>query len=105
MNEFFKCDKPKEECGVFGIYSKEIKKDILKTLNYALYALQHRGQESAGITVSNYKHLFTYKSMGLVSDLFSSNFSKSSLSANSSSLMLAKSSCNCFFLDDLRTFF
>lgn len=76
MNEFFKCDKPKEECGVFGIYSKEIKKYILKTLNYALYALQHRGQESAGITVSNYKHLFTYKSMGLVSDLFSSNIPK-----------------------------
>ena len=50
--------------------------DILKTLNYALYSLQHRGQESAGITVSNYKHLFTYKSMGLVSDLFSSNIPK-----------------------------
>ncbi|WP_300367496.1 amidophosphoribosyltransferase [Brachyspira sp.] len=69
-------DKPREECGVFGIYSKEIKKDILKTLNYALYSLQHRGQESAGITISNYKHLFTYKSMGLVSDLFSSNIPK-----------------------------
>lgn len=70
--------KPKDECGVFGIYSKEIKKDILKTLNYALYALQHRGQESAGITISNYKHLFTYKSMGLVSDLFCSNIPKDS---------------------------
>ena len=76
MNNIYMNDKPREECGVFGIYSKEIKKDILKTLNYALYSLQHRGQESAGITVSNYKHLFTYKSMGLVSDLFSSNIPK-----------------------------
>ena len=76
MNNIKMNDKPREECGVFGIYSKDIKKDILKTLNYALYALQHRGQESAGITISNYKHLFTYKAMGLVSDLFSSNIPK-----------------------------
>ena len=76
MNNITAYDKPREECGVFGIYSKDIKKDILKTLNYALYALQHRGQESAGITVSNYKHLFTYKAMGLVSDLFTSNIPK-----------------------------
>ena len=76
MNNITTYDKPREECGVIGIYSKDIKKDILKTLNYALYSLQHRGQESAGITISNYKHLFTYKAMGLVSDLFTSNIPK-----------------------------
>ncbi len=37
-NNIEKNDKLREECGVFGIYSKEIKKDILKTLNYALFA-------------------------------------------------------------------
>lgn len=65
-------DKLKEECGVFGVYSKEDKNDIAKIVNYALYALQHRGQESAGITVSRRGKLNTYKAMGLVAEVFNS---------------------------------
>lgn len=62
-------DKFKEECGVFGIFSnKDI--DASKLTYYGLYALQHRGQESAGIAVSNGKELSVYKNMGLVADVF-----------------------------------
>lgn len=60
-------DKFKEECGVFGIYSK---KDInvATSIYYGLYALQHRGQESAGIAVSNGEKLKCVKDMGLVQE-------------------------------------
>ncbi|AAK79360.1 amidophosphoribosyltransferase [Clostridium acetobutylicum] len=62
-------DKFKEECGVFGIFSnKDI--DASRLTYYGLYALQHRGQESAGIAVSNGKELCVYKNMGLVADVF-----------------------------------
>ncbi|MCR3757715.1 amidophosphoribosyltransferase [Clostridium felsineum] len=62
-------DKFKEECGVFGIFSnKDI--DASRLTYYGLYALQHRGQESAGIAVSNGKELSIYKNMGLVADVF-----------------------------------
>lgn len=58
-----------EECGVFGVYSKT-QKEVSQLTYYALYALQHRGQESAGITVSNNGELVTYKGMGLTADVF-----------------------------------
>ena len=45
-------DKFKEECGVFGIYSNK-SLDLASVIYYGLYALQHRGQESAGIAVAN----------------------------------------------------
>ena len=41
-----------EECGVFGIYEKE-QSDVASSAYYALYALQHRGQESCGIAVTD----------------------------------------------------
>lgn len=44
-------DKPKEECGVFGIYAPT--QEVARLTYYGLYALQHRGQESAGIAVSD----------------------------------------------------
>ena len=44
-------DKLKEECGVFGVYGKE-GDGLARTTYYGLYALQHRGQESAGIAVA-----------------------------------------------------
>lgn len=47
-------DKFKEECGVFGIFSKE-KTDVAAITYYGLYALQHRGQESSGIVISDGK--------------------------------------------------
>lgn len=62
-------DKFKEECGVFGIYSKQ-KLDVGAITYYGLYALQHRGQESAGIVVSDGEKLRCHKDMGLVSEVF-----------------------------------
>lgn len=62
-------DKFKEECGVFGIISKE-NHNVSSITYYGLYALQHRGQESAGIVVSDGRDLTGHKDMGLVSDVF-----------------------------------
>ena len=62
-----------EECGVFGIYSREIT-DVASLSYVALYALQHRGQESCGIAVSDTKgpkgKVTTHKDMGLVNEVF-----------------------------------
>lgn len=62
-------DKPKEECGVFGIYAPG--QEVARQTYYGLYALQHRGQESAGIAVSNGRGITVRKGMGLVSEVFS----------------------------------
>ncbi len=67
--DVFELDKPKEECGVFGIYNKENMDSALLTY-YALYALQHRGQESAGIAVNGERGLLYHKDMGLVPEIF-----------------------------------
>ncbi|HAS79457.1 MAG TPA: amidophosphoribosyltransferase, partial [Fusobacteriaceae bacterium] len=56
--------------GVFGIYSKEDKKDIAGLIYYGLCSLQHRGQESAGMSISKDEKIRTYKGQGLVSDVF-----------------------------------
>jgi len=60
-------DKPKEACGVFGIYNHP---EAAKITYLGLYALQHRGQESAGISSANGSAMMTYKQMGLVADVF-----------------------------------
>ena len=60
---------PREACGVFGIYSTD--EDVARTTYFGLYALQHRGQESAGIAVSDGEEIRFYKNMGLVSQVFS----------------------------------
>ncbi|WMJ81402.1 amidophosphoribosyltransferase [Clostridium sp. MB40-C1] len=73
-NELFN-DKFKEECGVFGVYSKS-DLDVASLTYYGLYALQHRGQESAGIVVSDGKKHTCYKDMGLVSEVFDENVLK-----------------------------
>lgn len=62
-------DKPKEECGVFGIYAPD--QEVARLTYYGLYALQHRGQESAGIAVSDGRNISVHKGMGLVSEVFS----------------------------------
>ncbi|AGL01905.1 amidophosphoribosyltransferase [Desulfoscipio gibsoniae] len=62
-------DKPREECGVFGIYAPGC--DVARLTYYGLYALQHRGQESAGIAVADGKKVQLYKGMGLVPEVFS----------------------------------
>jgi len=58
-----------EECGIFGIYSPTAT-DVAKYCYYALYALQHRGQESCGIVVNNQGLMRSHKDSGLVNDVF-----------------------------------
>jgi len=57
----------KEECGIFGVYGH---KDAAKLTYFGLYALQHRGQESAGIVSSDGETVREHKGMGLVHDVF-----------------------------------
>jgi amidophosphoribosyltransferase len=59
---------PQDACGVFGVWAPG--EDVSKLTYYGLYALQHRGQESAGIAVSNGRQILVYKDMGLVSQVF-----------------------------------
>ncbi len=61
-------DELHEACGVFGIYAPGV--DVARITFFGLYALQHRGQESAGITTGDGKELRTFKSMGLVVQVF-----------------------------------
>lgn len=61
-------DKPAHECGVFGIVAPG--EDAARLTFFGLYALQHRGQESAGIAVSNGQRLKMHKEMGLVAQVF-----------------------------------
>ncbi|HYP13769.1 MAG TPA: amidophosphoribosyltransferase, partial [Bryobacteraceae bacterium] len=60
-------DKLHEECGVFAIYGHP---EAANLTYLGLYALQHRGQESAGISSSDGRDIYTYKSMGHVADIF-----------------------------------
>jgi len=57
-----------ESCGVFGVYAPG--EDVARLTFFALFALQHRGQESAGIATTNGKKLQVYANMGLVSQVF-----------------------------------
>jgi amidophosphoribosyltransferase len=61
-------DKPEEACGVFGIYAPG--EDVAKLTYFGLYALQHRGQESAGIATFEGAKVHLHKDMGLVSQVF-----------------------------------
>jgi amidophosphoribosyltransferase len=58
-------------CGVFGVWAPG--EDVAKLTYFGLYALQHRGQESAGISVSNGRQILVFKDMGLVSQVFDEN--------------------------------
>ncbi|WP_346272057.1 amidophosphoribosyltransferase, partial [Pseudonocardia sp.] len=59
---------PREECGVFGVWAPG--EDVAKLTYYGLFALQHRGQEAAGIAVSDGATLVVYKDLGLVAQVF-----------------------------------
>ncbi len=61
-------DKPEEACGVFGVFAPG--EDVAKLAYFGLYALQHRGQESAGIATFAGNEVHLYKEMGLVSQVF-----------------------------------
>jgi amidophosphoribosyltransferase len=66
--------RPRHYCGLFGIYGHP---NAAELTYYGLYALQHRGQESAGITASDGIDLRTYKGMGLVGQVFDKNILRS----------------------------
>ena len=59
---------PKDACGVFGVFAPS--EDVAQLTYYGLFALQHRGQESAGIAVSTGERITVFKDMGLVSQVF-----------------------------------
>ncbi len=66
--ELFPDEKPQDECGVFGVFLPG--EPVAQMAYYGLYALQHRGQEAAGIAVSGRETILVYKDLGLVSQVF-----------------------------------
>ncbi|MBB6051853.1 amidophosphoribosyltransferase [Armatimonas rosea] len=65
---FLDDDTPHEECGIFGVWAPG--EDVARMAFFGLFALQHRGQESAGIAVSDGKRIALHKDMGLVTQVF-----------------------------------
>jgi amidophosphoribosyltransferase len=61
-------DGPRDECGVFGVYGPG--HDVARLAYFALYALQHRGQESAGIATAQGGHIMAMRDQGLVNQVF-----------------------------------
>lgn len=61
-------NKPREACGVFGVYAPG--ENVAQLTYFGLYALQHRGQESAGIAVGDSESLLVYSNLGLVNQVF-----------------------------------
>ncbi|WP_297980481.1 amidophosphoribosyltransferase [uncultured Methanobrevibacter sp.] len=67
----------KDKCGIVGIHSKDASTDVSHLIYYGLYALQHRGQESAGIATYNINYGLNYHcGMGLVTDVFNNSLIK-----------------------------
>lgn len=60
----------RDKCGIVGAYSRKMSSDVSRQIYYGLYALQHRGQESAGISAYNGSGISTFRGMGLVCDVF-----------------------------------
>jgi len=63
----YNMESPREKCGIFAVVGHQ---DAAKLTYFGLYALQHRGQESAGIVASDGRHVREHKAMGLVADIF-----------------------------------
>ena len=63
-------DRMEEACGVFGIYAQDESINVAEAAYYGLFALQHRGQESAGIAVADGKGIKHYRNLGLVPEVF-----------------------------------
>jgi amidophosphoribosyltransferase len=63
-------DKPREACGVFGVRSRELEGELAQQVYFGLYALQHRGQEAAGVAVSDGESTLAMRDTGLVSAVF-----------------------------------
>ncbi len=66
--EFWPDDHPREECGVFGVFAPG--RDVARLTFFGLFALQHRGQESAGIATCDGERATLHKAMGLVAQVF-----------------------------------
>ncbi len=64
-------ESPKEECGVIGIFAPN--EDVARMTFFGLFALQHRGQEAAGMAVADGQVMSAYKEVGLVSQVFTPN--------------------------------
>ena len=67
----FNVDSPKEECGVIGVFAPN--EDVARMTFFGLFALQHRGQEAAGIAVADGQTMSAHKGVGLVSHVFTPN--------------------------------
>src|SRR5687767_12560909 len=61
-------ESPKEACGLFGIWAPG--EDVARLIYFGLFALQHRGQESAGMAISDGHNILVYRELGLVSQVF-----------------------------------
>jgi amidophosphoribosyltransferase len=61
-------DSPREACGLFGVWAPG--EDVARLTYFGLFALQHRGQESAGIAVSDKQNILVYRDLGLVNQVF-----------------------------------
>ena len=70
MQYFFSKNKPRDECGVFGISRHP---NAAKLTVLGLHALQHRGQDSAGIVTSDKNNFYAHRGMGHVSEVFQNN--------------------------------
>lgn len=68
LKDLLDLDRPKEECGVLGVFTPD--QDAARVAFFGLFALQHRGQESAGIAASDGTKVVMHKDMGLVSQVF-----------------------------------
>jgi len=66
--DFLDDDHPRDECGIFGIYNRET--DVARATFFGLHALQHRGQESAGIATSDGHKIRVHADLGLVTQVF-----------------------------------
>ncbi|MGH2590071.1 MAG: amidophosphoribosyltransferase [Actinomycetota bacterium] len=63
-----RAESPKDECGLFGVWAPG--EEVARLIYFGLFAQQHRGQESAGMAVSDGEHLLVFKELGLVSQVF-----------------------------------
>lgn len=63
-------DRPHDECGVFGIFAPGAEVEVARRTFFGIFALQHRGQESAGIAVTDGREMRVHTDMGLVSQVF-----------------------------------
>ena len=79
MKYFFSDKKPKEECGVFGIYNHPNASELTAL---GLHALQHRGQDATGIVTYEKNNFYAHRGIGQVSEVFSNNKIFESLKGN-----------------------